>query len=292
MPLARVNGVELFYEEAGAGEPVVFSHEFAGDARSWGPQVHALARRYRCITYNHRGFPPSSVPDDPGAYSQDLLVEDLRALLDHLSIERAHLVGLSMGGNVVLNFALRYPERCRGVVVAGCGAGTVDREAFEQNVEQIVGILEHQGMAAFAALYSLGPTRLPFKRKDPSGWELFRAQLAQHSAKGSALTQLGVQLRRPTIYQLGDRLRDLRVPILLLIGDEDEPCVDPAVFMKRTIPTAGLVVISQSGHTINLEEPARFNDAILDFFATVEAGRWPTRTEVTTSMLPTERSDV
>lgn len=286
MPLARVNGVDLFYEITGDGEPVVFSHEFAGDARSWAPQVHALARRYRCVTYNHRGFPPSSVPDDPAAYSQGQLVEDLRALLDRFGIARAHLVGLSMGGNVVLNFALRYPERCRGVVVAGCGAGTVDREGFERNVEEIVGILEQQGMAAFAQLYSLGPTRLPFRRKDPAGWEVFRARLAQHSARGSALTQRGVQLRRPTIHQLGDQLRALRVPVLLLIGDEDEPCVDPAIFMKRTIPTAGLLVIPQSGHTINLEEPARFNEAVLDFFGLVEAGRLPTRTQVTTNMLP------
>src|SRR5919199_217728 len=142
MPLARVNDVELFYEDTGEGFPVVFSHEFAGDARSWEPQVRALSRLYRCVTYNHRGFPPSSVPDDRDAYSQDRLVDDLRGLLDTLGIERAHLVGLSMGGNVVLNFALRFPERCRGVVVAGCGAGTVDRAEFEQNVRDIVEILE------------------------------------------------------------------------------------------------------------------------------------------------------
>ena len=286
MALARVNGVELYYEEAGEGYPVVFSHEFAGDARSWAPQVHAFSRLYRCVTYNHRGFPPSGVPEDPAAYSQDLLVEDLRGLLDRLGIERAHLVGLSMGGNVVLNFALRYPERCRGVVVAGCGAGTVDRERFERDLRTIVEMLESRGMAAFAEVYSQGPTRLPFKRKDPSGWLLFRERLARHSARGSALTQLGVQLKRPTIFQLDSQLRELRVPALVLIGDEDEPCVDPAVFMKRVIPSAGLVVIPQSGHTINLEEPERFNDAVLDFFRMVEAGHWPVRQQVTTSLLP------
>ncbi|HEU5424976.1 MAG TPA: alpha/beta hydrolase [Nitrolancea sp.] len=286
MALARVNGVDIFYEEAGAGPPVVFSHEFAGDAQSWAPQVHAFSRLYRCLTYNHRGFPPSSVPDDPAAYSQDLLVEDLRGLLDTLGIERAHLVGLSMGGNVVLNFALRYPERCHGVVVAGCGAGTTNRERFERDIEQIVDILATRGMAAFAETYSQGATRLPFRRKDPAGWQVFRERLAEHSARGMMLTQLGVQRLRPTVYQLEEHLRQLRVPALILIGDEDEPCVDPAVFMKRVIPSAGLVVIPQSGHTINLEEPARFNDAVLDFLRLVEAGRWPVRQQVTTSLLP------
>jgi uncharacterized protein len=206
MPRASVNGVTLHYEVTGEGFPLVFSHEFAGDGRSWAPQVRHFARLYRCVTYNHRGFPPSSVPETPGAYSQDLLVEDLRALLRHLDIAQAHLVGLSMGGNVVLNFALRYPELCRAAVVAGCGAGTTDRERFEDNVRRIVELLTAEGMEAFARIYSEGPTRLPFKRKDPAGWAEFREQLAAHSALGSALTMRGVQLRRPTVFSLAERL--------------------------------------------------------------------------------------
>src|SRR5919201_2457655 len=101
MPHASVNGVELFYQTAADGEPVVFVHEYAGDHRSWDPQVSACACLYRTITYNHRGYPPSTVPDDPEAYSQEVLVEDLRGLLDSLDIRQAHLVGFSMGGSVV-----------------------------------------------------------------------------------------------------------------------------------------------------------------------------------------------
>jgi pimeloyl-ACP methyl ester carboxylesterase len=290
MPHAPVNGIELYYESHGDGFPVIFSHEFAGDAKSWDPQVKQLARLYHCITYNHRGFPPSSVPDDPSAYSQEQLVEDLRALLDHLEIEQAHLVGLSMGGNIVLTFALRYPERCRSIVVSGCGAGTTNRERFEQDIRQIVDLLETQGMRAFADVYSLGATRLPYKRKDPKGWEEFRAQLAGHSAVGSARTMLGVQRQRPTVYALQEQLNALRVPTLILIGDEDEPCVDPGVFMKREIPSSGLVVIPQSGHTINLEEPERFNQAVLDFLVAVEHDQWAARELVTTSLLPQKPS--
>src|SRR6266545_4491413 len=99
MPRAALNGVELYYEETGEGPPLVFCHEFAGDYRAWDPQVRAFARLYRCITYCHRGFPPSSVPTDPAAYSQDQLIADLLGLLDNLHIDRCHLIGFSMGGN-------------------------------------------------------------------------------------------------------------------------------------------------------------------------------------------------
>ena len=286
MARAAVNSVELYYEVTGEGFPLVFSHEFAGDYRSWDPQVKYFARWYRCVTYNHRGFPPSSVPVDPKAYTQDLLIEDLRGLLRHLGIEEAYLVGFSMGASVVLNFALRYPEVCRSIVVVGAGTGTTNRERFEQDVAAIVDLLNTKGMREFAEVYSRSPSRLPFQRKDPKGWAEFRDQFGQHSALGSALTMQGVQLRRPTIFALKEQLNRLRVPTLILVGDEDEPCVDPSVFMKREIPSAGLEVFPQTGHTINLEEPSRVNQAVLDFLHTVEAGRWATRETVTTSLLP------
>lgn len=286
MPHASVNDVTLYYEETGDGPPIVFCHEFAGDYRSWQPQVDAFSGTHRCITYSHRGYFPSDVPEDLDAYTQELLVDDLRGLLDHLGIERAHIVGLSMGGNVALNFALTYPERCLTAVVAGCGAGTVGREQFERDNDRVVHYLRTYGMVAFAEMYAAGAARRTFQRKDPAGWELFRQQLAEHSATGSALTQAGIQRRRPTIFALKERLNQLTVPTLLIVGDEDEPCIEPGIFMKREIATSGLVILPQSGHTINLEEPARFNQAVSDFHAAVAAGLWATREEVTISWLP------
>jgi pimeloyl-ACP methyl ester carboxylesterase len=268
------NGLELHYEVAGEGFPVVFSHEFGGDHRSWDPQVKFFTRFYSCITYNHRGFPPSSVPDDPEAYSQDLLIADLHALLGHLGIEQAHLVGLSLGANVVLNFALRHPEMCRSIVVAGCGSGSTDRESFERRMDESARVIASRGMGEFAASYSLSPNRLTFRRKDPKGWAEFQAQLAEHSALGSVLTMRGVMLRRPTIFSLKEQLNRLRVPALLIVGDEDDACVEPGLFMKREIPGAGILLLPNSGHTINLEEPALFNQAVLHFFHLVEANRW------------------
>jgi pimeloyl-ACP methyl ester carboxylesterase len=276
MPLMAVNGVELDYEAVGDGLPLVFSHEFGGDRHSWDPQIRHFARWYRCIGYSHRGFRESSVPEAADAYSQEQLVEDLRVLLARLRVGPAHLVGLSMGGNVVLNFALHYPGLCRSVVVAGTGSGTVDRAQWERDMAGNVATLMGEGMAAFVDRYAEGPTRVQLRRKDPRGYAKFRAAFSRHSALGSALTIRGVMLRRPTIFALEERLNLLRVPTLLVVGDEDEPCLEPALFMKRHIPAAGLLVLPRTGHTVNLEEPQLFNQAVGEFLHAVELGRWAT----------------
>jgi pimeloyl-ACP methyl ester carboxylesterase len=286
MPRASVNGIELYYEESGSGFPVVFCHEFGGDWRSWDPQVRAFGRTYRCITYSHRGFPPSTVPDTLEQYSQELLIEDLFQLTtQHLRIQSAHFVGFSMGGSVVLNFALKHPEVCRSIAVVGTGAGSTNRDRFEQDIRDVVSLIRGQGMRSFAERYAEGPIRQAFKRKDPHGWQVFREQLAEHAADGQAFSMQGVMLRRPSIFSLENKLRNLQVPALVAIGDEDEPCVDVAVFLKRTIPACGLLVLPQSGHAINLEEPAIFNAEVLEFFRQVEADRWARRPSVTTAML-------
>lgn len=273
------DGVKLFVEETGSGTPVVFVHEFAGDYLSWEPQVRYLSRRHRCITFNARGWPPSDVPADVSMYSQDRAREDIRCVLDALSIKQAHIVGLSMGGFATLHFGLSYPDRALSLLVAGCGYGAErdQRERFRREADVIAGKLRTEGMAAFAEAYSVGPTRVQFQNKDPRGWKEFADMLAQHSAVGAANTQQGVQKERPSIFDLEDKMRGLTVPTLIVTGDEDWPCLIPNVFMKQVIPSAGLLVLPCSGHTINLEEPDLFNLALEKFLAQVDAGRWPQR---------------
>ena len=277
--LTTDDGVRIAFEDTGSGIPVVFVHEFAGDLRSWEPQVRYLSRRYRCITWNARGYPPSDVPDDTGAYSQDRARDDVRAVLDALGIERAHVVGLSMGGFATLHFGLAYPGRARSLVVAGVGYGAESdrRERFRSEADATTRFLRTEGMGAWAESYSVGPTRVQFQNKDPRGWREFADMLAEHSAAGSAHTQQGVQKERPSVFDLADAMKGLTVPTLIVTGDEDWPCLVPSVFMKRTIPSAGLMVVPNTGHTINLEEPAAFNAALADFLAQVDAGRWPMR---------------
>jgi pimeloyl-ACP methyl ester carboxylesterase len=271
--------VNLHYEVTGEGTPLVFIHEFAGDMTSWEGQLRHFGSRYRCVAYNARGYPPSDVPPKSAAYSQDRAVADAIAVMDATGIEKAHVVGLSMGGFAALHLGLKHPERALSLCVAGCGYGAEpdQRERFRGEAETIAKLLLEQGIEAFAERYSMGPTRLPFLRSNPRGFDEFRKQLATHSALGSANTQLGVQRERPSLYTLASQLKQLRVPTLILNGDEDWPCLTPGVMLKETIPSAALAVVPNCGHTINLEAADAFNRIVSDFLAQVDTGRWPVR---------------
>jgi pimeloyl-ACP methyl ester carboxylesterase len=241
--------------------------------------VRHFARRYRCITFNARGYPPSEVPEDDEKYSQGRACEDIKAVIDELQIDKAHVVGLSMGGFAALHFGFTYPDRARSLVVAGCGYGaSPDKRAqFAAETEVAAQRFEKLGMPKAATGYALGPSRVQFQNKDPRGWREFADQLGQHSARGAALTMRGVQKRRPSLFDLIDRMKAMTVPTLVMTGDEDWPCLEPALLMKRTIMSAALVVMPNTGHTLNLEEPDAFNACLDRFFQTVDAGRWPQR---------------
>jgi len=277
--LTTDDGIKLYYEEVGSGIPIIFVHEFAGDYRSYELQMRHFGQRYRCVAYNARGYPPSDVPEDGERYSQERARDDIRAVLDALKIDKAHIVGLSMGGFAALHFGFAYPERARSLVVAGCGYGAApDRRAqFAEEAEVSARQFENRGMAEAALGYALGPTRVQFQNKDPRGWQEFVALLKEHSAVGSAATLRGVQKRRPSLFELVDKMKALTVPTLVITGDEDWPCLEPALLLKRTVPTAALIVMPNAGHAINLEEPAAFNQHLADFFHGVDVGSWRER---------------
>jgi pimeloyl-ACP methyl ester carboxylesterase len=280
MPHATADdGVRLYYEESGSGIPVIFVHEYAGDHRSWEPQMRHFGQRYRAITYAARGYPPSDVPADVAKYSQFRAADDIGAVLDHLGIDKAHVVGLSMGGFATLHFGFRHASRARSLVVAGCGYGAEpdQRARFRAEAEAIADFIATQGITVFAEKYAYGPTRVQFENKDPRGFAEFKAQLAEHSALGARNTQLGVQRERPSLYELVDQMKALTVPTLVLTGDEDWPCLAPGILLKQHISTAALAVMPNCGHAINIEDPDEFNRLVSAFLAQVDAGRWPTR---------------
>jgi pimeloyl-ACP methyl ester carboxylesterase len=285
MPILTTDdGVNLYYEESGAGTPIVFVHEFAGDHRSWEPQLRYFARRYRCIAYSARGYLPSDVPQDGQRYSQERWREDIRCVLDALQLPSAHVVGLSMGAFATLHFGLRYAAggavpRALSLTLAGCGTGAhpAVHTKFQADARALAASIEREGMAHLAATYGHGPARVQFRNKDPRGFAEAISQLAEHSARGSANTMLGYQARRPSLYELTDAIAAIDVPVLVMTGDEDEPCLEPSLFLKRTIAKAGLAVLPRSGHAINLEEPALFNQLLDEFLHQVEAGRWTVR---------------
>ena len=212
-------------------------------------------------------------------YGQFRAVDDILAVLDGLGIEKAHIVGLSRGGFAALHFGFRYPDRALSLTVAGagCGAHPDVHEQFAQETKEVAARIEADTMAEFSKIYAIGPTRVQFANKDPRGWLEFAGQLADHSTRGSANTMRAVQGGRPSLYDFPAEMQALRVPTLIMNGDEDDPCLDVGVFMKRNIPSSALVLLARSGHLINQEEPALFNQHLGEFMARVDAGRWELR---------------
>jgi len=286
MPFAIAeDGIRLYYEETGSGAPLIFVHEFAGDQRSWEAQMRHFGRRYRCVAFNARGYPPSDVPESHVSYSQARAADDIRSVADHLGVERAHIVGLSMGGFATLHFGFRHAARALSLCVAGCGYGAEpeQNERFRAEARAIADLILSAGMPAFAEKYAYGPTRVQLENKDPRGFAEFKRMLAEHSGVGSANTQLGIQRERPSLYDLINEMRSLTVPTLVLTGDEDWPCLLPSVLMKQNIPAAALAVMPNCGHAVNLEAPDEFNRIVGDFLALVDSGRWPQRDPRTAS---------
>jgi pimeloyl-ACP methyl ester carboxylesterase len=280
MPYATTDdGVRLYFEETGSGHPVILVHEFAGDLRSYEPQMRHFGKRYRAIAFNARGFPPSDVPEHVSSYSQPRAADDVLALLDHIGERQAHIVGLSMGGFATLHFGLRHPQRALSLCIGGCGYGAEldKRDTFRAEADVIAGMIRTEGMSAFAERYAYGPTRVQYQNKDPRGHAEFKRMLSEHSPVGSANTQQGVQKERPSLYTLVEAMRRINVPTLIITGDEDWPCLLPGILMKQSIPTAALVVMPNAGHAINIEEPDEYNRIVGDFLAQVESGRWRSR---------------
>ena len=276
--IKSTDGAQLYYEEAGIGTPVIFVHEFAGDYRTWEPQMRAFSRSHRCVTFSARGYPPSDVPDDPSRYGQDIARGDVVAIMDALGITKAHVVGHSMGAYTALHVGIRHPERCISVTAAGCGWGSVAdpaaREAMRKVAAENAKLFTDNDIATAAASYADTPTRLTHKYKDPRGFAEFARMLAEHSALGHALTMSMLQAKRPTLWDMEADLKRFSVPLLVMVGDEDDSCLEGSLFLKRTVPTAGLLVMPRSGHTITSEEPAAVNAALAEFFAAAEADRW------------------
>ena len=280
MPYAIApDNVRLYYEEVGQGTPVLFVHEFAGDHRSWEPQLREFGKRYRCIAYAARGYSPSDVPADPNAYSYKHMMRDCVAVLDHLGIERAHIVGLSMGGYTTLQVALNHPERVRSMVLAGTGSGSERwyTDAFHQHSRELGLQFERDGSPAVARTYGRSPSRIPFEIKDARGFAEFSRMLSEHDAQGSAHTARGFQGARPSLYDFESDIRRLTTPALIVVGDEDDRCIEPSLFLKDAIPASGLVMFAKTGHVVNLEEPDLFNRVLGDFLTRVDAGAWPPR---------------
>lgn len=276
MPHIDASGVKLYVEETGSGYPIIFVHEFGSDIREWETQVRYFSRAYRCVTYNARGYPPSDVPSDPAQYGWEFAVSDLVAVMGALKIERAHIVGLSMGGYAALQFGLKHAAKASAIVAAGAGSGSApsQREAFLKEAPALARSFREKGMETMAPEMGYHPTRVQLKFKDPRGWHDFVDHLRGHSAEGMSNTMARYQALRPSLHDFREQFSQMKVPVLLAVGDEDTHCLETNLMLKATIPGAGLWVAPNTGHAINLEEPAAFNLQVDNFLSQVERGSW------------------
>src|SRR5260370_1918330 len=264
MPYVDATGAKLYFEESGYGYPIIFIHEFASDIRGWENQVRYFSRAYRCIAFNARGYPPSDVPEVAALYGWEFAVDDIAAVMRGLKIERAHIVGSSMGGYAALQFGLRYSEKASAIVAASVGSGSLpsQRDAWLRETSVLARVFIEHGMVAMAERMARGPARIQLKYKDRRSWQDFLGRLRQHSPQGMSSTMACCQALRPSLHDLRDQFSGATIPILLAVGDEDVRCLDTNLMLKSTLPNAGLWISPNTPHPLNLEEPAAFNAQI------------------------------
>ena len=254
--------------------PIVFVHELAGSCRSFDLQVAAWKASWRCIAFNARGYPPSEVPPSVELYSQGHAAADIAAVLDGFGLKDAHIIGVSMGSASTLQYAIRHPDRVRSITLTSIGSGSdMGPGEFAANMEVLAELTLSKGMRALAEHYGATPTRYRLKDKNPSEYKNFIEQLAAGSALGITNTMRGVQEKRAPLYAHKERIAGVTVPTLVVLGDEDEPCIKPSHFVAETLPGARLEVVPKTGHAVNLEEPALYNRLVMGFIEGVEAKR-------------------
>jgi pimeloyl-ACP methyl ester carboxylesterase len=254
MAKARVNGIELDYEDGGRGPAILLSHGYSATGRMWTGQRPALEPHWRLVSWDMRGHGQTESPDDPAQYSEALTVADMRGLLRHLGIERAVIGGLSLGGYMSLAFHRAHPEMVRALVICDSGPGYRNadaRNAWNQRARDRARDLETRGLDA---LGSSSREMQDAMRHHRSGQGL------AHAARGM-LAQEGASVI--------DSLPDVRVPTLIIVGDRDAPFMAPSEYMAKKIPGARLEVIKDAGHASNLDQPVAFNRALLDFLGSL-----------------------
>jgi pimeloyl-ACP methyl ester carboxylesterase len=255
MTRAKLNGIEIDYEVSGRGAAVLLSHGYSATRRMWDDQHRALGDRYRTISWSMRGHGETESPADPAAYSADLTVADMRALLAHMGVERAVIGGLSLGGYVSLAFYLAHPEMVRALVICDSGPGYRNADArrqWNERAQERAVALDTRGLEA------LGGSR-----------EVRESASLHRSAEGLAHAARGM------LAQEGSRVIDglgaIDVPTLIIVGDRDQPFIAPCEYMAKKIPGARLEVIRDAGHSSNLDQPEAFNRVLLDFLDSLPA---------------------
>ena len=258
MATARVNGIEIDYEDTGRGRPILLTHGHMSSRIAWDGQHRTLADRYRVISWDIRGHGQTVSPDDPAGYSLELTIGDVRALLGQLGVERAVIGGLSLGGYISLAFALAHPEMVEALVICDSGPGYRNDQARAQWNER--------AFARSAELETKGLEVLESRSR-----EVRESRGRQRSAQALAHATRGILAQQGSTVI--DGLPSIGVPTLVIVGDQDKPFVAPCEYMAKKIPGARLEVIAGAGHSSNLDQPDAFNRVLLSFLDSLPPGR-------------------
>jgi pimeloyl-ACP methyl ester carboxylesterase len=250
MAIARVNGIEIDYQDTGRGRAILLTHGHLSSRTAWDGQHRALADRYRVISWDLRGHGQTVSPDDPAAYSLPLTVADIRALLGHLGVERAVIGGLSLGGYVSLAFYLAHPEMVEALVICDSGPGYRNDTARAQWNER--------AFARAAELEAKGLALLETRSR-----EVRESRPRQRSAQALAHATRGILAQQGSTVI--DGLPRIDVPTLVIVGDQDTPFLAPCEYMAKKIPGARLELIAGAGHSSNLDQPEVFKRVLRVF---------------------------
>jgi pimeloyl-ACP methyl ester carboxylesterase len=251
MPYAQLNGIRIRYNVSGGLTPVLLNHGYAATGRMWEPQERALGEDHCLISWDMRGHGETDSPDDPTQYSEALTVEDMRALLDFLGVDRTVVGGLSLGGYMSLAFYMRHPHMVRALILCNTGPGYRNpqaRAAWNRMAEQRAQELEERGLEALGSSAEVRATAHQHRS----------AQGLAHAARGM-LAQFDARAI--------DALPQVHVPTLILVGERDRMFQDASEYMAAKMPGARLEVIPGAGHAANLDQPEAFNRVLREFLA-------------------------
>lgn len=266
MARVAVNGVHYHVERAGSGPPLVLLHGFTGSAVTWEPFLPIFARAFATIAIDLLGHGQSAAPANAVRYRPECVVADLVVLLDRLGVRRAAWLGYSLGGRVALRVALEQPPVVAALVLEGVSPGIADaaeRAERARSDEALAELIEREGITAFVDRWERLPLFASQTRLPPAAWAALRRQRLANDPVGLANSLRGLgQGAQPPLH---GRLADVRVPTLLIVGEEDAKFRRLAEEMAAIMPEARVAVVTGAGHAAHLEQPDLFAQAVLDF---------------------------
>jgi pimeloyl-ACP methyl ester carboxylesterase len=262
MPKTFINGINSYYQIHGSGSPIILIHGLGGDHSTWDSQVPEFSQSHQVIVYDLRGHGQSESPDHP--YSIDLLADDLDQFIQFLGHTQVVILGLSLGGRILLRYALKYPQKLQAMILSDTQSETPAEAAYGFPI--LAEIVRKEGMGRAAELFLSLPLFQGLAKRNPDWWETERKRFIQTSPVGFINSLSAIA----GMESLNDQLSTIQAPTLALAGEEDETYLSYLELFFQRIKGCQKGLIPQAGHMSNLENPKVFNGMVLSFLKKIE----------------------